>query len=520
MKKNFTTLCLLFAITLSGFGQLGESHFLYPGVTEINRVYNAQFTENPPVIDGEITDEAWNLVSWGMAQTYTGLLSDWDGATPVSPEGEFAGESDLKFEYKILYDDSTYYMLLKFTDDLNIYSDKHAAYPGVGAQYGLWWDTVNYTSARQYWNQVLRPSVGGGDGTAYDAWRMDQIQFFLTKNNPAFLEAYTRNNDGVFTAFFPGAINSTNDTAVLAAQKGSNFGYDLTVAGKQVDNSYYIEFKDTTWTGIFPGDPTFVALPGDTLLINMEINDADGTTNRGDYKMNLSTVEGNGHSNTVDWVQVILVPPPVSVMDIIADSEDHTTLETAVLAAGLDIELEGPGPYTVFAPTDDAFAALPEGTLEALLADPFGSLTSVLAYHVVPAAAMSGDLADGMTITTLKGTDVTVTIEGDKVYINDAEVILADIEADNGVVHVINAVLTDATRVDNQEIHKNFTIYPNPNTDGVLHFNKTSDITIYDISGRIVLAARNASSIDIRELNDGVYFVKNEVNSVIKLIKK
>ena len=109
--------------------------------------------------------------------------------------------------------------------------------------------------------------------------------------------------------------------------------------------------------------------------------------------------------------------------------------------AGLAGALTGDGPLTVFAPTDDAFAALPAGTLDALLADPTGELASILLYHVVAGEALAASLSDGQTITTLENSDITVTINNDGVFINDAQVTMTDLQADNGVVHVINAVL-------------------------------------------------------------------------------
>ena len=116
-------------------------------------------------------------------------------------------------------------------------------------------------------------------------------------------------------------------------------------------------------------------------------------------------------------------------------------MEAAVIAAGLVETLQGEGPFTVFAPTDAAFAALPEGTVESLLEDPSGALTDILLYHVVAGKAMSTDLSDGQMIETVFGKDIKVTITADGVYINDAMVSVADIEAENGVVHVIDAVL-------------------------------------------------------------------------------
>ncbi len=116
------------------------------------------------------------------------------------------------------------------------------------------------------------------------------------------------------------------------------------------------------------------------------------------------------------------------------------TLVTAVQAVGLDETLIGEGPFTVFAPTDDAFAELPEGTLEGLLEDE-EALTSVLTYHVVAGEAMSGDLSDMMVLETVQGEEVTIYITDGNVMVNDANVVQADIETSNGVIHVIDKVI-------------------------------------------------------------------------------
>lgn len=119
---------------------------------------------------------------------------------------------------------------------------------------------------------------------------------------------------------------------------------------------------------------------------------------------------------------------------------DFTTLATALDAAGLTETLQGEGPFTVFAPTDEAFAALPEGALDDLLADP-EALADVLTYHVVDGDVMSTDLSDGMEVEALNGDTLTITIDGDTVKVNDATVTTADIETSNGVIHVIDTVL-------------------------------------------------------------------------------
>lgn len=137
-------------------------------------------------------------------------------------------------------------------------------------------------------------------------------------------------------------------------------------------------------------------------------------------------------------------PSQPAMKDIVAtavDAGSFTTLATALEAAGLVSTLQGEGPFTVFAPTDDAFAKLPAGTVDELLKDPEGDLTQILTYHVVPGKVMSTDLSDGMKATTVQGKDVTISIKDGQVYVNDAMVTTADIEASNGVIHVIDTVL-------------------------------------------------------------------------------
>lgn len=127
------------------------------------------------------------------------------------------------------------------------------------------------------------------------------------------------------------------------------------------------------------------------------------------------------------------------IVDTAVEAGTFNTLVAAVTAAGLVDTLKGEGPFTVFAPTDDAFAALPEGTVDALLND-IPTLTSILTYHVVAGKVMSTDLSDGMTAGTVNGADITIsTMDG--VEVNGATVTAADIETSNGVIHVIDAVI-------------------------------------------------------------------------------
>ena len=130
--------------------------------------------------------------------------------------------------------------------------------------------------------------------------------------------------------------------------------------------------------------------------------------------------------------------------DIVATAQEagaFSTLIAAVEAAGLVETLQGDGPFTVFAPTDEAFAALPEGTVENLLKpENRDQLTAILTYHVVPGKVLSTDLQDDMEAKTVNGEEVTIDLDNG-VMVEEANVTQADLEASNGVIHVIDKVI-------------------------------------------------------------------------------
>ena len=131
------------------------------------------------------------------------------------------------------------------------------------------------------------------------------------------------------------------------------------------------------------------------------------------------------------------------IVDTAVAAGSFKTLATALTAAGLIETLKGPGPFTVFAPTDEAFAKVPKKDLEALLKDK-KKLTAVLTYHVVPGKVMAADvvkLKDGSKVKTVEGHELTVGNKGGKVMVDAANVTSTDIEASNGVIHVIDTVL-------------------------------------------------------------------------------
>ena len=142
------------------------------------------------------------------------------------------------------------------------------------------------------------------------------------------------------------------------------------------------------------------------------------------------------------------MPAAKDIVDTAVGADQFTTLATALTAAGLVDTLKGAGPFTVFAPTDDAFAKLPAGTLDTLLADPKGALTKILTYHVVPGKVMAADVVkmDGAKVKTVNGAELTIKVSGSDVMLMDAtgasvKVVKTDVTASNGVIHVIDGVL-------------------------------------------------------------------------------
>ncbi|MGV0023926.1 fasciclin domain-containing protein [Phormidesmis priestleyi] len=128
------------------------------------------------------------------------------------------------------------------------------------------------------------------------------------------------------------------------------------------------------------------------------------------------------------------------IVDTAMSAGTFSTLVTAITIAGLDTTLKSPGPFTVFAPSDDAFSKLPSGTVESLLEDIL-TLRKILEYHVVSGKVTASEVANLKTATTVGGEDLRIESSNGSVKVNDAQVVMPDVAADNGVIHVIDAVL-------------------------------------------------------------------------------
>jgi uncharacterized surface protein with fasciclin (FAS1) repeats len=314
--------------------------------------------------------------------------------------------------------------------------------------------------------------------------------------------------EGPFTVFAPTdaamvalteALEITADDLLALPNLGDILQYH--VVGSE---AYSTDLSDGQEIETLLGENVTVSITADGVFINnAQVTVAD-------------VAADNGVVHVIDAVLLPPEPPTNTVVDIIVNSDEHTLLEAAVGAAGLVDALSGEGPFTVFAPTDAAIVALTEAleiTADDLLALP--NLADILQYHVVGAEAFAADLTDGQLIETLQGSNVTVSITADGVFINDAQVTVADLEADNGVVHVINAVLlpptTDVTELTSFEL----SIYPNPVYGGTFTVSGAweagASIEVFELTGRKVFettATQTAVTVSTDGWEAGTYAVR------------
>lgn len=235
----------------------------------------------------------------------------------------------------------------------------------------------------------------------------------------------TLSGDGPFTVFAPTnaafeALGMTDEQLMALENLGDILTYHV-VSGSIMSSALSNGQRAAT----VEGSPITVSIDGSTVMID------DATVTAADITAD------NGVIHIIDKV----IMPSNTVVDVaVNDAEDRfTTLYAALASKGLLPTLSGAGPFTVFAPTNAAFEALGMTEQELMALD---NLDEILQYHVISGEVLSSQLTNGQTAATLQGSDVTVTIDGTTVMINDATVTAADLNAGNGVVHVIDTVLT------------------------------------------------------------------------------
>lgn len=239
----------------------------------------------------------------------------------------------------------------------------------------------------------------------------------------------TLSGDGPFTVFAP------TDDAFAALPEGT---VDALLEGPEGDLKNILLYHVVAGN-VMAADVTsqsdVMTLLGKRLRIDTS---GGGVQIDGATVVTTDIVCSNGVIHVIDAVML----PKKNIVETAVDDGRFTTLVAAVQAAGLAGALaDETKDYTVFAPTDDAFAALPEGTVEALLEEPEGQLKDILLYHVADGIYPAADVASMDTIATLQGSALTIDASGGNVQVDGATVIIADVECSNGVIHVIDAVM-------------------------------------------------------------------------------
>jgi len=244
--------------------------------------------------------------------------------------------------------------------------------------------------------------------------------------------------EGPFTVFAP------TDDAFAALPEGTLDSLLLPENKQQLtDILLYHVVEGKVMAADVTGLSAAPTLLGKDLAVKVDM----GNVYINEAKVIITDIEtSNGVIHVID---AVLLPPaeeaaaPGTIVDIAVADGRFTTLVAAVQAAGLVETLSGEGPFTVFAPTDDAFAALPAGTLDSLLLpENKQQLTDILLYHVVSGKVMAADVVGLTSAPTVLGKDIAITVKDGSVYLNDTvKIIITDIEASNGVIHVIDAVL-------------------------------------------------------------------------------
>jgi uncharacterized surface protein with fasciclin (FAS1) repeats len=262
----------------------------------------------------------------------------------------------------------------------------------------------------------------------------------------------TLSGEGPFTVFAP------TDDAFAALPEGTLDSLFADIPALQSVLTYHVVSGKVMAADVVNLDSA-TTVQGETVDITVQ----DGNVMVNDANVIITDIEGS--NGVIHVIDAVILPPSMAagseeqmmddasmeetpdIVDIAVSDGRFTTLVSALQRANLVDTLKGDGPFTVFAPTDEAFAALPDGTLDSLLAD-VPALTDVLLYHVVPGKVMAADVVNLNSANTVLGQPVNISVDGSTVKVNESQVIIADIEGSNGVIHVIDAVLIPPVPAD------------------------------------------------------------------------
>lgn len=278
---------------------------------------------------------------------------------------------------------------------------------------------------------VLLSTIGVSQNTTYDVIRNSPDHNILEALIMGLDLSSTLTGTAKYTVFAP------TDNAFAALPPSVIFSLQNDPEGKLTNILLGHIVSGTRNAASFTNDLELVTISGDKVKVKVE----GGNVFINNAKVTVADIAAS--NGVVHVIDAVILPAPTgkTVADIIINSPDHTTLETAMVLSAAEAQLRTSGPFTVFAPTDAAFGALPAAVVQELIADPEGKLAQTLLYHVVNDNIKSSSMTNGQKITTSNGQPVTITRLGEDVFVNGAKIGVKDLVADNGVVHSIDAVL-------------------------------------------------------------------------------
>ena len=317
--------------------------------------------------------------------------------------------------------------------------------------------------------------------------------------------------DGPYTVFAPtDAALAKVPSATLLALLSDPTGALADVLLHHIVNGDYLRAD-------FGPDQKVRTLLGDSLQVT---NTMDSFLVDGVLITVSDVVATNGVVQVIDAVLLpVMVEDTFTILDAVKASPVHKTLDSLLQLSGLDVQLDGVGPYTLFAPTDEAFAALPTAVMDSLAADPQGLLRDVLLYHILGGEFRTGSLMDGTSEMTLEGQDVNFTVNTQGLKVNQASITFANILTDNGVVHVIDQVLLPEGTVAVHVIdagQRGIRIFPNPVHDQVTitwpaDWRNGAELRLYNQLGQQVGAwsgQTGAQQLPVTKLPAGSYLLR------------
>jgi len=372
-------------------------------------------------------------------------------------------------------------------------------------------------------NQVTNQGSGNANTNAQIRWNNDKLHVTHTHATSFYDKINYLNSEDDGNTWTPAVDISDADTLHFSSLGGGTLLYMHTALAFSENNTIYAVWADSRAfnTPIYDSCHYNVYISrsidnGQTWSENYKVNGPSNYSRVFNGYPSVALKTENGMDKVlVSWSKLRNVATiNQTVIDAIEENENLSTLLDAINQAGLGDALEGAGPFTVFAPTNAAFDALPEELLTSLFDDPEGALSEALLGHVIGGTLIpSAMLENEQTYQSLQGNILNISITDEQIFVNGALVIVEDILVDNGIVHIIDAVILeteDPTKLGSIKNSNQLHIYPNPAKD-VLYIKESMNESFYimDLSGRVcrTVPATPDGMISITSLECGMYFL-------------